>query len=56
MEMGDCGLMFLAEEPADKDETGIKKKGGGCVRNKGAFKPGRRFLSHWMTQRESRRR
>lgn len=29
VETGDCGLMFLAEEPADKDETGIKKKGGG---------------------------
>lgn len=56
VETGDCGLMFLAEEPADKDERGIKKKGGGGVRNKGAFKPGRRFLSRWMTQRESRRR
>lgn len=30
VETGDCGLMFLAEEPADKDETGIKKKGGVC--------------------------
>lgn len=26
METGDCGLMFLAEEPADKDETGRKKR------------------------------
>lgn len=54
METGDCGLTFLAEEPADKDERGKKKTGG--VRNKGAFKPGRRFLSRRMTQRESWRR
>lgn len=24
METGDCGLMFLAEEPADKDERRTK--------------------------------
>lgn len=30
VETGDCGLMFLAEEPADKDETEIKKMGGVC--------------------------
>lgn len=29
METGDCGLTFLAEEPADKDERGEKKKQGG---------------------------
>lgn len=27
MEMGDWGLMFLAEEPAEKDERGMKTEG-----------------------------
>lgn len=51
-ETGDCGLMLLAEEPADKDE-----RGGVGVRKKGKFKRGHRFPSRSMTrQHESSRR
>lgn len=53
VETGDCDLMFLAEEPADKEMGERGREGGG---KEGTFKLGDRLLPFAaMTQYESRK-